>query len=56
MSLCFLEYSGIDDAETECDLDEVTDWDWRIVNNGSESELEDGMQNILSWINSAVNS
>jgi len=37
-------------------LDEVSEWDWRIVNNGSESELEDEMQNILSWVNSTLNS
>jgi phosphomevalonate kinase len=47
---------GVDDADTECALDEVTEWDWRIVNNGSESELEDEMQNILLWVNSTLNS
>ncbi|GFG29735.1 hypothetical protein Cfor_03314 [Coptotermes formosanus] len=48
--------AGVDDAETECDLDEVTEWDWRIVNNGSDSELEDEMQNILSWVDSTLKS
>jgi len=47
---------GVDDADTECALDEVTEWDWRIVNNGSESELEDEMTNILSWVNSTLHS
>ena len=54
--LGLLQSSGIDDAETECDLDKVTEWDWRIVNNGRESELEDEMQNILSFVNSTLNS
>jgi hypothetical protein len=48
--------SGIDDADTECGLDEVTEWDWRIANNGIESELEDEVQNVLSWVNSTLNS
>ncbi|KDR07077.1 phosphomevalonate kinase [Zootermopsis nevadensis] len=46
--------TGIDDAETECDLDGLTDWDWSILNNGSEPELENGMQNIVSWVNSTL--
>jgi hypothetical protein len=54
--LFLLQSSGVDDAETECDLDEVTEWDWRIVNNGSDSELEDEMQNILSWVDSTLKS
>jgi phosphomevalonate kinase len=53
--LYFLQSSGIDDAETECDLDGLTDWDWIIVNNGNEPELEDGMQNIVSWVNRTLN-
>jgi phosphomevalonate kinase len=32
---------GVDDADMECALNEVTEWDWRILNNRSESELED---------------
>jgi phosphomevalonate kinase len=52
----FFLTSGIDDAETECDLDGLTDWDWSIVNNGSEPELENGMQNILSWVSSTLSS
>jgi hypothetical protein len=55
-SFILLQSSGVDDADTECALDEVAEWDWRIVNNGSESELEDEMQNILSWVNSTLNS
>jgi hypothetical protein len=46
----------VDDAETECDLDEVTDWDWTIVNNGCEPEMQAGMQSILSWANDTLNS
>ncbi|PSN42693.1 Phosphomevalonate kinase [Blattella germanica] len=43
---------GVDDAETECDLDEVTEWDWSIENNGTESELEENIKDILKWIDS----
>jgi hypothetical protein len=53
---CLFQSSGADNADTQCALDEVTEWDWRIVNNGNESELEDEVQNILSWFNSTLNS
>ncbi|XP_015598534.2 cytochrome P450 9e2-like [Cephus cinctus] len=29
---------GIDDAKTECDLDDVHDWDLKIINEGQDSE------------------
>lgn len=29
---------GIDDSETECNLDDVTDWDLEINNNGEDIE------------------
>ncbi|PNF41091.1 hypothetical protein B7P43_G06226 [Cryptotermes secundus] len=48
--------AGVDDAETECDLDGVTDWDWTIMNNGNERELQAGMQSILSWVGDILNS
>ncbi|XP_058807190.1 phosphomevalonate kinase [Phymastichus coffea] len=34
---------GVDDSETECDLDDVSDWDLEVQNNGEsiESILED---------------
>ncbi|KAJ9594734.1 hypothetical protein L9F63_013944 [Diploptera punctata] len=41
---------GVDDAETECDLDDVLEWDWKIINNSNESELEKQIQDILSAI------
>ncbi|XP_034241104.1 phosphomevalonate kinase [Thrips palmi] len=34
---------GVDDKPTECDLDEVTDWDWTITNNGDEEQLENSI-------------
>jgi phosphomevalonate kinase len=30
---------GIDDCETECDLDDVNDWDLKINNNGNNMQL-----------------
>ncbi|XP_069694887.1 phosphomevalonate kinase isoform X1 [Periplaneta americana] len=44
--------TGIDDAETECNLDEETEWDWKIVNNDNEAETELGMLSILTWVGS----
>ncbi|XP_069694889.1 phosphomevalonate kinase isoform X3 [Periplaneta americana] len=45
-------FKGIDDAETECNLDEETEWDWKIVNNDNEAETELGMLSILTWVGS----
>ncbi|KAJ4445559.1 hypothetical protein ANN_12239 [Periplaneta americana] len=44
--------TGIDDAETECNLDDETEWDWKIVNNDNEAETELGILSILTWVGS----
>lgn len=35
---------GVDDKPSECDLDAVTEWDWRIVNDGDKEKLEESMK------------
>lgn len=40
---------GVDDAPSECDLDDVEEWDHNISNNEGES-LEDSITQILHWI------
>lgn len=42
--------SGVDDAETECNLDSVTNWDWILDNNANENVLEPKLKEILDWI------
>lgn len=38
--------AGIDDAETECDLDDVDNWDLQIINNNEN--IEDTIEQILA--------
>ncbi|XP_067010179.1 phosphomevalonate kinase [Anabrus simplex] len=40
---------GVDDVASECDLDVETDWDWRLVNNGTSEDLEKNIQSIIEW-------
>ncbi|XP_057329637.1 phosphomevalonate kinase [Microplitis mediator] len=40
---------GIDDCETECDLDDVNDWDLEIINE--RGDLDDIIANIIRIIN-----
>ncbi|OAD60244.1 Phosphomevalonate kinase [Eufriesea mexicana] len=41
--------SGIDDSETECDLDDVNTWDLKVTNNSDS--IESVLQQILQLIN-----
>lgn len=44
---------GVDDGPSECDLDDVTDWDLVIHNNGDEPEgLEPSLATVAGWIKS----
>lgn len=47
---------GIDDAETECDLDAVdsTTWTWRIQNNGSLQDVSDQLDVIHNTVESCL--
>ncbi|XP_046749071.1 phosphomevalonate kinase [Diprion similis] len=40
---------GIDDAESECDLDDINNWDLEVFNN--DSKIDDILNNIISLIN-----
>ncbi|KOC70409.1 Phosphomevalonate kinase [Habropoda laboriosa] len=41
--------SGIDDSETECDLDDINTWDLKVTNNSENVELI--LQQILKLVN-----
>ncbi|XP_046400900.1 phosphomevalonate kinase [Ischnura elegans] len=47
---------SVDDATTECDLDDISSWDWIIANNGRGTEMEDKIQEILVWVNKLLDS
>ncbi|XP_049974707.1 phosphomevalonate kinase isoform X1 [Alexandromys fortis] len=41
---------GVDDAESECGLDNLGSFDWVIENHGDEQCLEDQLENLLGFI------
>jgi phosphomevalonate kinase len=41
---------GVDDASSECDLDDVKDWDFNVLNNNSQ-ELEESLETLCKKIN-----
>lgn len=45
---------GVDDAESECGLDDFEGFDWVIENHGEEQHLEEQLQSLLGFINSAL--
>jgi len=54
----FVYTEEIDTGPTECELDNITDWDLVIVNNGNNCSgegLESGLNMILHWIQTARN-
>ena len=40
-------FEGVDDAESECGLDSVSDWDWIISNEGDAQDLEDQLRQVI---------
>ncbi|CAL9707811.1 unnamed protein product [Knipowitschia caucasica] len=38
---------GVDDAESECGLDQVQDWDWIIKNEGDTEDLERQLRPVI---------
>ena len=40
--------AGVDDAESECGLDQVSDWDLIIHNDGDESILKSDVQSLAN--------
>ncbi|KAF4526796.1 hypothetical protein B566_EDAN015592 [Ephemera danica] len=47
---------GVDDVSSECDLDDVDDWDLKVSNNGGIEELEDAVKQLTDWATRAINS
>ncbi|XP_060057523.1 phosphomevalonate kinase isoform X2 [Erinaceus europaeus] len=45
---------GVDDAESECGLDDFEDFNWVIENHGEEQLLEEQLQNLLGFIRSRL--
>lgn len=43
--------SGIDDAESECGLDAVEDWDLTIKNNGDQLSLDKYINTLIEFTN-----
>ncbi|XP_042537324.1 phosphomevalonate kinase [Dipodomys spectabilis] len=41
---------GVDDAESECGLDNFGDFDWVIENHGDEQRLEEQLRNLLEFV------
>lgn len=39
--------AGVDDAESECGLDSVSDWDWIISNDGDAQDLEEQLRPVI---------
>ncbi|XP_004629859.1 phosphomevalonate kinase [Octodon degus] len=45
---------GVDDAESECGLDNFGGFDWVIENHGDEQQLEEQLENLLAFIRSRL--
>ncbi|XP_075418681.1 phosphomevalonate kinase isoform X2 [Tenrec ecaudatus] len=45
---------GVDDAESECGLDDFGDFDWVIENHDEEQRLEGQLQNLLAFVHSRL--
>ena len=47
MPFCF---SGVDDAESECGLDNGVTWDFIITNDNQADQLEADLQKLITFI------
>ncbi|XP_008046776.1 phosphomevalonate kinase [Carlito syrichta] len=45
---------GVDDVESECDLDNFGVFDWVIENHGDEQHLEEQLENLIEFIHSRL--
>ncbi|XP_069796714.1 phosphomevalonate kinase isoform X2 [Narcine bancroftii] len=45
---------GVDDAESECGLDEGVHWDWILSNDGDPQELDRQLQPLLDFIRNQI--
>ena len=46
---------GVDDRASECDLDGMTEWNWMIINNGDEDQLEKSIKLLIEDLESVLN-
>ncbi|XP_007946717.1 phosphomevalonate kinase [Orycteropus afer afer] len=45
---------GVDDAESECGLDDFGHFDWVIENNGDEQHLKKQLENLIAFVHSRL--
>ncbi|XP_037355317.1 phosphomevalonate kinase isoform X3 [Talpa occidentalis] len=45
---------GVDDAESECDLDNFEDFDWTIENHGDAQYLEEQLKSLVEFVRSKL--
>lgn len=53
-SIIFIDkcvFTGIDNAESECDLDNVDNWDHVIENNGNLDCLKSKVDSVINMVN-----
>jgi len=50
----FILLSGVDNAESECGLDDGVTWDFEICNDGNQRQLEQSLHNILQEYNRMI--
>lgn len=41
---------GVDDAESECGLDQGVTFDWVVTNDGDELALDEQLETLLRWL------
>ncbi|XP_029435305.1 phosphomevalonate kinase isoform X2 [Rhinatrema bivittatum] len=46
--------AGVDDAESECGLDQGVTFDWTMANDGDRQALEDQLSRLLDFIHSRL--
>lgn len=44
--------AGVDDAESECGLDNFGAFDWVLENHGDERRLEEQLENLVAFVQS----
>ena len=51
--LLFLD-TGVDDAESECDLDAGVNWDFTLHNNGDKDALDKELNSLIEHVNQRI--
>lgn len=47
-------FAGVDDAESECGLDNFGTFDWVIENHGDEQHLEEQLEHLIEFVRSRL--